>query len=107
MINERVAALARSVPVRLVVAGACLAAHVGAMAYSGRTRFHVPFNAAPGQAPAFHDPASERAPAHWDRLVVSRWDAGQYIGLGLRGYKYCPPPPARPGGALPETPACN
>ncbi|HXJ20056.1 MAG TPA: hypothetical protein VMT03_07460 [Polyangia bacterium] len=53
-------------------------------------RFGVPFNVAPGRPPGFHDPAHERVPTNWNRLVVSRWDSGQYIELGLRGYRYCP-----------------
>ena len=28
-------------------------------------------------------------PSHWDRLIVSRWDAQHYEALGLRGYTTC------------------
>ena len=81
---------APTVGFRLAVAVLCVAAHVLIASRSG-ARFGAPFNAAPGQPPAFRNPATERVPQRWDRLVVSRWDAGQYVELGLRGYRYCPP----------------
>jgi hypothetical protein len=90
----RLEALARTAPFRAAVAIACLAVHLGALIHSGATRFDAPFNAAPGQAPAFVNPATDNAPQRWNRLIVSRWDAGHYISLGLRGYQYCPPRPA-------------
>ena len=75
---------------RAAVAVLCLAVHLAALAHSGSTRFGAPFNAAPGAPPAFERAASDASPQRWNRLVVSRWDAGQYVELGLRGYKYCP-----------------
>jgi hypothetical protein len=68
-------------------------------------RFNVKaFNAKPGDPPHFRSPATDWAPANWDRLVVSRWDSGNYIELGLRGYQYCPPR----SGTLPvRAPGCN
>jgi len=38
---------------------ACLAVHLTAVIHSGATRFGAPFNAAPGNPPAFTDPAHE------------------------------------------------
>ncbi|HVT08155.1 MAG TPA: hypothetical protein VHO67_11895 [Polyangia bacterium] len=84
------AARATKAPFRLAVALVLLALQFFVAVRSG-DRFGAPFNRAPGQAPGFHDPARERVPANWDRLVVARWDSGQYIELGLRGYQYCPP----------------
>jgi hypothetical protein len=76
------------------------------MVHSGAERFDTKFNAFPGRPPAFTNPAVESAPARWNRLVVSRWDAGQYIELGLRGYKYCPPRAAMKP-PVEGTPTCN
>jgi hypothetical protein len=90
----RLATLATKAWFRAALALACLAVHLALLVHSAATRFDAPFNAAPGHPPAFVDPASENAPARWNRLAVSRWDAGHYIQLGLRGYKYCPPRPA-------------
>lgn len=73
---------------RLAFAVCCLAAHLFAAIKSGE-RFGVPFNSAPGVAPAFAQPAAASA-ARWNRLAVSRWDSGQYVGLALRGYSTCP-----------------
>jgi hypothetical protein len=91
---RRLEALARTASFRAAIAVVCLCVHLAAMAHSGAERFGVPFNAAPGEPPAFQNPAVDNAPARWNRLVVSRWDAGHYIGLGLRGYAFC-----GPGGA--------
>ena len=58
----------------------------------------------PGALPTFTIPATDWAPTNWDRLIVSRWDSGNYIELGLRGYQYCPPR----GPTLPvHAPGCN
>jgi hypothetical protein len=89
-LRAAVAARATTVPFRLAVAFVLLALQLFVAVRSG-DRFGAPFNRAPGQAPGFRDPAHERVPANWDRLVVARWDSGQYIELGLRGYQYCPP----------------
>src|SRR6476659_831886 len=104
--GRRLATLARRPLFRAGVALALLATHLALMIHSGATRFDVPFNAAPGQAPRVNNPAAEAVPQNWNRLVVSRWDAGQYIELGLRGYRYCPP--RDPKGAIPpRTGTCN
>jgi hypothetical protein len=104
--RHRADALGRAVPFRLALAAACIAVHLGALVYSGAARFDAPFNAAPGQPPAFRNPAAESVPQRWNRLVVSRWDAGQYVELGLRGYQYCPPR-ATLHGTAENTPTCN
>lgn len=88
---HRLEAVATTAPFRAAVAVVFLALHLTALIISGESRFGAPFNAAPGQPPAFVDPSVEAAPQRWNRLIVSRWDAGHYIQLGLRGYKYCAP----------------
>ena len=84
------AAHATTVPFRLAVALGLLGLQLALAVHSGQ-RFNVKFNAAPGRPPRFQNPASDWAPNNWDRLIVSRWDSGNYIELGLRGYQYCPP----------------
>ncbi|HEY6475092.1 MAG TPA: hypothetical protein VI456_00835 [Polyangia bacterium] len=85
------AARATTVPFRVVVALALLGLQL-AVAIHSADRFDVKrFNSKPGAPPHFRNPATDWAPANWDRLVVSRWDSGNYLELGLRGYQYCPP----------------
>ena len=97
------AAHATTVPFRMVVALGLLGLQLAVAIHSGR-RFDFKFNAAPGSPPRFHNPATDWAPSNWDRLIVSRWDSGNYIELGLRGYQYCPPR----GPTLPvRAPGCN
>jgi hypothetical protein len=103
--RELLEALARSRALRAAVAIACLAVHLAATIHSGATRFDAPFNAAPGHPPGFGDPSVEASPHNWNRLVVSRWDAGQYIELGLRGYQYCPP--RADDGPMHSSATCN
>jgi hypothetical protein len=87
----RLAAWATTVPFRLVVALALLGLQLVVAVHSGE-RFDVKaFNSKPGDPPHFRNPATDWAPVNWDRLVVSRWDSGNYIELGLRGYQHCPP----------------
>jgi hypothetical protein len=103
--RARVARIARGVPFRLAVAIGVVAIHLIVLVQSGK-RFDAPWNAAPGKPPAFNNPAAEANPQRWNRLIVSRWDVGQYVELGLRGYQYCPP--RSPTGALPSgTRTCN
>jgi hypothetical protein len=104
--RDRLESIVRSNPFPVAVALAILAAHLAAHAYSGASRFGVPFNASPGNPPAFRNPAADAAPERWNRLVVSRWDAGQYVELGLRGYDHCPPRAATPYPAV-GSPVCN
>ena len=89
-VRDWLAAHATTVPFRLVVALGLLGLQLAVAVHSGQ-RFDAKFNAAPGSPPHFQNPASDWAPKNWDRLVVSRWDSGNYIELGLRGYQYCPP----------------
>jgi hypothetical protein len=94
---------ATTVPFRLGVAAALLALQLALAIHSGG-RFQLKFNAAPGKAPRFDNPATDWAPTNWDRLIVSRWDSGNYMELALRGYQHCPPR----GPTLPvHAPACN
>jgi hypothetical protein len=88
--RARVEAALTSLPVRLVVPLVLLAAHLVLATESG-VRFGAPFNAAPGQPPAFVNPVTDRAPERWNRLVISRWDTGHYLNLGVRGFEACPP----------------
>ncbi len=102
-IRSWLAARATTMPFRLVVALGLLGLQLAVAVHSGQ-RFKAKFNAAPGSPPHFQNPASDWAPTNWDRLIVSRWDSGNYIELGLRGYKYCPPR----GPTLPvKAPGCN
>ena len=87
--RSRLAALALTLPFRMVVAVAILSVHLAMATHLGHERFGYHFNDAPDSAPQFHQPAREPAPQHWERLVVSRWDSQHYIALGLRGYKAC------------------
>jgi hypothetical protein len=96
--GERLRALVRTLPFRMALALAIVAVHLALVTHSGAVRYGVPFNAAPGNPPRFDDPAHDREMRNWKRLVVSRWDAGHYINLGLRGYQYCPP--RQPDGHL-------
>ena len=97
------AAQATTVPFRLAVALTFLGLQLALAIHSGK-RFDYKFDAAPGRPPHFQNPATDWAPANWDRLIVSRWDSGNYIELGLRGYRYCPPR----GPTLPvKAPGCN
>jgi len=98
-----VAPRAVTVPFRLTVAVVLLGLQILVAIHSG-DRFNARFNAAPGSPPHFKHPATDWAPTNWDRLIVSRWDTGNYIELGLRGYQYCPPR----GPTLPiHAPGCN
>ncbi len=92
-----------TVPFRLAVAVVLLSLQLLVAIRSG-DRFNAPFNAAPGSPPHFRHPATDWAPTNWDRLIVSRWDTGNYLELGLRGYQFCPPR----ASTLPiHAPGCN
>ncbi len=88
-LKVRLERLAQTLPFRIVVALAILAFHVAAMAHLGRDRLGLAFNASPNDPPAFHDDKPDQRIDRWDRLIVSRWDAEHYIGLGMRGYRFC------------------
>ncbi|MBV8757907.1 MAG: hypothetical protein JO257_11545 [Deltaproteobacteria bacterium] len=80
--------------------------HLAAFWRAGHVRLGLPFDSAPGEAPAFYDihaPATRgypRQPQHWSRLVLSRWDAQHYIGTATRGLTACPDNPNVPDGAF-------
>lgn len=93
---ERLDRLAAAPGFRLGVAALLACLHLAAFAKAGRDRLDLPFNAAPGEAP-YHSDVFARAtegyprqPHHWSRLIVSRWDAQQYIGFATRGLRGCP-----------------
>lgn len=107
-LRARVARLAVTLPVRMFVAVVLLTLHVLALVEHAGERFDLPFNAAPGAAPAFKDPRVEGAPHNWQRLAVSRWDAQHYMALGLRGYSTCKSKEALGPGEYPDTdPTCE
>jgi hypothetical protein len=97
--RENLARVAQRVPFRICVAFLFIVAHL-LLAKSMGTRYGLPFNAEPGERPAFNDPSVEMVPSHWNRLVVSRWDSQHYIDLALRGHSQCP----RTGLPTPMTP---
>ena len=97
-------ARATTVPFRLAVALACWASSWPSPFTPAIGSTSKPSTASPGDPPHFRNPATDWAPVNWDRLVVSRWDSGNYIELGLRGYQHCPPR----GPTLPvRAPGCN
>jgi hypothetical protein len=98
-ITSRIARLAQMRSVRAIAAALLLLAHLAAMTAFGASRFHVPFNAAPGAAVVFARPEVEQNPPYWNRLLPARWDAEHYINLALRGYRYCPAAEMRAGKA--------
>ena len=94
--------------VRMVVAALCLLVHVHFFQRLGEERFKRPFNNAPTSAPMFHDKVHEGAASHWDRLLVSRWDAQHYQGLALRGYETCKTRETlKPGQHPDDDPTCE
>ena len=98
--------IVQTVPFRIALAAAVLGAHLCAVVVSARSRFDAPFNAAPGQPPAFRYP-TDAVPQHWNRLAVSRWDSGNYIGIALRGYTLCPEGNLRGANLAPLLYTCN
>ncbi|HLK37648.1 MAG TPA: hypothetical protein VKU41_12900, partial [Polyangiaceae bacterium] len=103
----RLERLAVTLPFRIGVAIAILAVHLALLAHLGQERFGYPFLDASAPAPLFNHPATDPAPAHWERLVVSRWDSEHYIALGLRGYKECKSRDELGPGQFPDSPACE
>jgi hypothetical protein len=82
--------VAQTLVFRAAVAVIFLAVHLWAIHSFASSRLGLPFNRDAAHAPNFTNPRADLLPQHWDRLVVSRWDTANYIGLMLRGYKYCP-----------------
>ncbi|MDB4955194.1 MAG: putative rane protein [Myxococcales bacterium] len=80
---------------RLVVAIAFAAAHLALFTLAGHVRTGVPFydhsdSPAYAHLDAVMTSGYPREPQHWSRLVVSRWDAQNYIGTAVRGLAACP-----------------
>jgi hypothetical protein len=101
-LRQRLRSLAIWLPFRVVVAVAILATHFAIVIHLGRERFDYPFDRSPGAAPVFHHPESDSAPENWNRLVVSRWDAQHYMGIGMRGYSTCKPRAQLLAGEFPD-----
>lgn len=90
-LSPRVERVLTSVPLRLAVAVALVAAHlVTTLTFTAERFDGYPFNAAPDSPPAFRDVANEPYPTNSKRLILSRWDSQHYMGLALRGYSQCP-----------------
>jgi hypothetical protein len=104
--RSRMTRLLSSVPFRVFVALASLALHVLAFKIFAAERLNLPFNSAPSTAPAFQHP-DQPAPTHWNRLIVSRWDAQHYIDILERGYSRCPPEDLRGASLNPYLLRCG
>jgi hypothetical protein len=90
-LSPRLQRLVTGVPFRLFVAAAMLALHVSTTISFARERWPgAVFNNAPDHAPLFHDVLHDTDPMYAKRLLVSRWDAGIYLRLSMRGYRACP-----------------
>jgi hypothetical protein len=100
--------LASALPFRIVVAAAVVLLHLWAMTHLARERLGTPFNASPGNPPGFVGGRPDGGIDRWNRLVISRWDAAHYMGLGMRGYKFCKnASELRPGEFPDSNPACQ
>jgi hypothetical protein len=100
--KSRLARVATSFPFRLAFALAIVAFHLAAMTRLAHDRLNLKFNASPDAAPAFHNPDGSGNLDRWDRLIVSRWDAQHYLGLGARGYRFCKDPSQLKPGQFPD-----
>ena len=98
--------IVQTVPFRIALALLVLGGHLAAVVISGKSRFEVPFNAAPGRPPALLG-ANDNSAANWNRLSVSRWDSGNYISIALRGYSQCPDKNLRGADLRPLLRTCN
>jgi hypothetical protein len=87
-VRQVAARVAVSLPFRILVAIAILWFQVGMMKRLAHDRFGWKFDESPGDPPTLHN-VHDPVPSHWDRLIVSRWDAQHYEALGLRGYTTC------------------
>jgi hypothetical protein len=82
---------ARRAYFRALVALLFLAVHLAGITHFAAIHFAHPFNNAPGEAPTFESGDYTTSATNWNRLVVSRWDSGQYICMTLdRIYGHCP-----------------
>jgi hypothetical protein len=85
------ARIAQHVVFRAAVALLFLAFHLAAIQQFASIHFDQPFNKAPGEAPSFEAADYSAGAVNWERLVVSRWDSGQYIAMSLDNvYGHCP-----------------
>jgi hypothetical protein len=91
IIKHKIARVAQHRVFRAAFAALVLVVHLYAFSKFAKDTWNLPFNNAPKDAPVFVNPETDHGATYWNRLVVSRWDAGQYIGLGLMGFKRCPP----------------
>ena len=99
--------LARHRGFRAAVALAFLLAHLLAIGRYASSHLGLPWNRSPGVAPSFAVVDYDYGALDWSRLVVSRWDSGQYIAMALDGvYGHCPPADLR-GADLRQETSCD
>ena|ERR1700722_6742182 len=81
---------AQTVLFRAGVALLCLAVHLGAITHFAAIHFGLPFNNAPDEPPTYEIVNTLVSSTNWNRLVVSRWDTGHYIGMTIdHVYGHC------------------
>jgi len=107
IVKREIARVAQHPVFRAVVAALILVIHVYAFTKFSKDTWNLPFNNAPQNQPVFINPQTDHGAAYWNRLVVSRWDAGQYIGLSLVGYTRCPVGDLRGANLVPIITHCN
>jgi hypothetical protein len=87
----KLARVAQHVLFRAAVAILCLAVHLIAITHFAAIHFGLPFNSLPDDPPVNTVVDTSIGPEHWNRLVVSRWDTGNYELMALDGlYEHCP-----------------
>jgi hypothetical protein len=92
---------------RAAVALLILCLHLGAITRFAAVHFGLPFNSAPDEPPVNDIMDASVGPTHWNRLVVSRWDTGNYIYMALDAvYEHCPKADLR-GVDIRTVPACD
>jgi hypothetical protein len=85
------ARVAQHVVFRAAVALLCLVVHLWAVKHYAWTHLQTPWNNSPNDPPSFVEPDYTLGATNWNRLVVSRWDSGQYIAMALDDiYGHCP-----------------
>ncbi|MBS2019634.1 MAG: hypothetical protein JST00_42625 [Deltaproteobacteria bacterium] len=80
--------ITRSRRARLLLGILVVSLHLLAFIAQGKLVFNRGFSN--GGPPTIGATAPLHTLANWRRLVVSSWDSGQYIHVGLRGYSRCP-----------------
>jgi hypothetical protein len=102
------ARIAQHVVFRAAVAFLFLAIHLSAMMRFAWTHFDTPFNNAPNDPPSFVVADYSFGALNWNRLVVSRWDSGQYIAMSLDDiYGHCPTADLRGADLAALNPSCD